>query len=85
MIQTKLVIIATTLNTIRYSMLLAHSSKGNEKWTLPFQFHIAMAPAGTGMAPAIAVAAGDRFSFVHGRFSRGGIFQQQLGLYRFVI
>ena len=36
MIQTYAVIIATTLNTIRYSMLLAHSSKGNENGRSPF-------------------------------------------------
>ncbi len=44
-----------------------------------------MAPAGTRMAPTIAIAAGDRFSLTQFHFGRRGVLQQQPCLYRFVV
>ena len=65
MIQTKLVIIATTLNTIRYSILLFHCLTGDENRSLRFKYDIAVDAPRTGMPPAIAIAARVRLSIAH--------------------
>ena len=84
-IQTYVIMIAATLNTISYSMVLAHFSRGNEIGTLRVRLHIPMDATWTRMAPAIAIAAGDCFSFAHGHFSWGGVLQQQSGPRGFII
>lgn len=44
-----------------------------------------MAPAGTGMAPAIAIAAGDRVSLVEWETGSDRVVQQLRGLCGFVV
>ena len=57
MIQTKLVIIATTLNTIRYSISLFHCLTGDEIGVSASGEQRAVNTPRTGMPPAIAIAA----------------------------
>jgi hypothetical protein len=70
----------------KYNQLFhGHFSRGNEIGTLRVRLHIPMDAAWTRMAPAIAIAAGDCFSFAQGHFGWGNVLQQQSGPRGFII
>ena len=84
MIQTKLVIIATTLNTIRYSIFTLFSSLVM-KSEPALHLDLAFITAWTRMAPAIAIAPGDRFGLAHSYEVKCNVLQHQPGCFGFAI
>ena len=66
MIHTYAIIIAATLITIRYSILLPHCLTGDETGVLRTGNDVAVETSWTGMPPAIAIAADVRLDIAHG-------------------
>ena len=64
MIHTNAIIIAATLNTIRYSISLFHCLTGDETGSVGFGYD-AVDAHGTGMPPPIAIAARVRLSVAY--------------------
>jgi len=84
-IKTNNVIIATTLNTIRYSMWLARLFGWWWNRKLRLRLNLAFIAGWAGMAPAIAIAARDRYSLAQDHFSTRDVLQHQLSWSGFVV
>jgi len=65
MIHAYAIIIAATLNTIRYSISLSHCLTRDETGSLRFGYDVAVDAPEIGMAPAIAIAARVRLTIAH--------------------